>query len=604
MMDLKSMLPEGTLLRNGTYRIEKHLSSGGFGNTYLVRNIAFNELYALKEFFMKGINLRSGSEVTVSVPDNNLTYESQMDKFRKEALRLRRLNNPHIVQVHDLFQENGTAYYVMDYIDGESIGAYMKRTGETIPEQKVWKLLMQMLDALQAVHSQGLWHLDIKPGNIMFDKRGIYYLIDFGASKQMHSKDSNSVTSSALCYTPGYAPMEQVEQAVDKFGPWTDFYALGATFYYMLTRQQPPSFTTLSEEGAFQLPATVSQRLSHLIRWMMRPNRKDRPQSVADIREFIAQNANSVEAAAPSSEEDDDAETEMLGAPAAQKTQSTQSTQNTQKPQKPQNPKKPQKPQPATAQSDDEPRKGKKRALWKIIVPVFLLAALAGGGIYYYYNPDVFDNLFSSSSSDSSDEDEIQEKYTTLYKRCKKTMDEAQGMSDLRQAEEMIQKLAKMEDKYELDVKSEKLHQRYLKLREQMAAKQGYMEIREVRFSNIEKNEAEIEPEGSVLYANRIKYLCPHIYYIPLSREKHEITFQIKITTLDGEIVSGSNSPEGYSYFSTRQIEPNDGSEEPICVVLQGLGNESSTTYKPETDYNFQVFVNNKLLYTTRFKVF
>ena len=600
MMDIKSMLPEGTLLRNGTYRIEKHLSSGGFGNTYLVRNIAFNELYALKEFFMKGINLRSGSEVTVSVPDNNLTYESQMDKFRKEALRLRRLNNPHIVQVHDLFEENGTAYYVMDYIDGESIGAYIKRTGETVPEAKVWKLLMQMLDALQAVHNQGLWHLDIKPGNIMFDKRGIYYLIDFGASKQMHSKDSNSVTSSALCYTPGYAPMEQVEQAVDKFGPWTDFYALGATFYYMLTRQQPPSFTALSEESAFQLPATVSERLSRLIRWMMRPNRKDRPQSVADIRQFMAQNANSVQAPAPSTQEDDDAETEMLGAPASPNAQKSHESQKSHEPHKPHKPNKPQ--QPHKPQEEPQPRK--KRALWKIIVPVFLLAALAGGGIYYYYNPDVFDNLFSSSSSDSSDEDEIESKYVKLYKRCKKTMDEAQGMSDLRQAEEMIQKLAKMEEEYELDVKSDKLQQRYLKLCEQMAAKLGYMEIKDVKFSNIEKNEAEIEPEGSVLYANRIKYLCPHIYYLPLSREKHEIVFQIKITTLDGEIVSGSNSPDGYSYFSTRTIEPNDGQEEPLCVVLQGLGNESSTTYKVETEYNFQVYVNNKLLYTTRFKVF
>lgn len=593
MMDIRSMLPEGTMLRNGTYRIEKHLSSGGFGNTYLVRNVAFNELYALKEFFMKGINLRSGSEVTVSVPDNNDTYESQMDKFRKEALRLRRLKNPHIVQVHDLFEENGTAYYVMDYIDGESVGAFLKRTGQPMSEQTVCKVLMQMLDALQAVHVQGLWHLDIKPGNIMFDKRGIYYLIDFGASKQMHAKDSNSVTSSALCYTPGYAPMEQVEQDVDKFGPWTDFYALGATFYYMLTRQQPPSFTSLSEEGAFKLPATVSERMSKLIRWMMMPGRKDRPQSVDDIRRYVAQGTQSQQPA-PAPVEDDDAETEMLGAPAQAPVQQQKKEKvKSEKPQKEKQPK-----------AEREPREGKKRKLWKIIVPLCLLGVLAGGGIYYYYNPDVFDNIFSSSSSDTSDEDEAEEKYNTLYKRCKKTIDEAQGMSDLRQAEEMIQKLAKMEEKYELDVKSDKLRQRYQKACEQMAANLGYMEIKDVKFSNIEKNEAEIEPEGSVLYANRIKYLCPHIYYIPLSREKHEVTFQIKISTLDGEIVSGSNSPNGYSYFSTKEIEPNDGSEEPVCVKLQGLGNESSTTYKPETEYNFQVFVNNKLMYTTKLKVF
>lgn len=593
MMDITSMLPEGTMLRNGTYRIEKHLSSGGFGNTYLVRNVAFNELYALKEFFMKGINLRSGHEVTVSVPDNNDTYESQMDKFRKEALRLRRLKNPHIVRVHDLFEENGTAYYVMDYIDGESVGAFLKRTGQTMTEQTVWKVLMQMLDALQAVHVQGLWHLDIKPGNIMFDKRGIYYLIDFGASKQMHAKDSNSVTSSALCYTPGYAPMEQVEQDVDKFGPWTDFYALGATFYYMLTRQQPPSFTSLSEEGAFKLPATVSERMSKLIRWMMMPGRKDRPQSVDDIRRYLAQ-GRQPQQPAPAPVEDDDAETEMLGAPAKPQPKEEKKEKKAEKPRKEKKVK--------AAPSDGQESEGKKRNLWKIIVPLCLLGILAGGGIYYYFNPDVFDNIFSSSSS-SSYEDEIQDKYDQLYERCTKKLNKADEWSELKQVEEMIDELAAMEEENDLDVKTKKLRKRFDEKYEDLAAKMGYLEIKEVRFSNIEKNEAEIEPEGSVLYANRIKYLCPNIYYLPLSKEKQEVTFQIKITDPNGEIVTATNSPSGYSYFATRELEPNYGSSEPVHVKLPGMGNESKTTYQADTEYTFQVFVNNKLMYTTKFKV-
>ena len=602
-MDLKSMLPEGTLLRNGTYRIEKHLSSGGFANTYLVRNVAFNELYALKEFFMKGINMRSGHDVTVSVPDNNITYESQMDKFRKEALRLRRLNNPHIVQVHDLFQENGTAYYVMDYIDGESVGAYMKRTGETFPEAKVWKLLMQMLDALQAVHDQGLWHLDIKPGNIMFDKRGIYYLIDFGASKQMHASDSNSVTSSALCYTPGYAPMEQVEQAVDKFGPWTDFYALGATFYYMLTRQQPPSFTALSEEGAFQLPSTVSPRLSQLIRWMMKPNRKDRPQSVADIRGYVAEHsAGQPLTSVP--DDDDDAETEMLGAPAQTPPQEAKDGKKAAKTEKKvakaeKAKKKPQQPEPA---EEEEKPVVRKRFRWWMALLLFLLAAGIGGGVYYYYNPDVFDNIFSSGSS--SDEYAVEEQYDELYDRCAEKIKNAEDWSDMRQAEDMLQRLKTMEEENDLDVKSDKLRKRYDEMSEKLAANLGYMEIREVKFSNIEQNGAEIEPEGSVLYAARIKYLCPHIYYVPYSTRQQEVEFQLKITKPDGDIVSGNNSPSGYSYTCKRTLKAADGSNEPVEVKLIGWGSESNSTYQADTEYTFEVFVNNRLLHKTTFKVF
>ena len=105
------MLRQGTLLRNGTYRVEAPLASGGFGNTYLIVNQAFNERYAMKEFFMRGVNMRgSKQEVTVSVPDNHSSFESQMQKFKKEAQRLRRLHNDHIVRVHDLFEDEKNGF--------------------------------------------------------------------------------------------------------------------------------------------------------------------------------------------------------------------------------------------------------------------------------------------------------------------------------------------------------------------------------------------------------------------------------------------------------------------------------------------------------------
>ena len=118
---------------------------------------------------MKGINLREGQKVTVSVPDNHVSFDGQREKFKKEALRLRKLKNPHIVQVHDLFEENGTVYYVMDYIDGQSLSDILKQRGKPLPEAEVRQILPQVLEALDTVHQQNIWHLDIKPGNIMLD---------------------------------------------------------------------------------------------------------------------------------------------------------------------------------------------------------------------------------------------------------------------------------------------------------------------------------------------------------------------------------------------------------------------------------------------------
>ena len=286
----ENMLPVGTLLRGGDLRVERQLGAGGFGNTYVVRNTVFDERFAMKEFFMKGINMRDGQKVTVSVPDNHASFDGQREKFKKEALRLRRLKSPHIVEVHDLFEENGTVYYVMDYIDGQSLSDILKQRGAPLTETEVRRYLPQVLEALDAVHQQHIWHLDIKPGNIMVDRQGTAYLIDFGASKQMRGADGVSqATSSALCYTPGYAPMEQVEQAMDKFGPWTDFYALGATLFTLLTNQQPPSLTGINEDGAFAYPQRVSQQMQALIKWMMSLSRNKRPQSVAQIRQFLGQ---------------------------------------------------------------------------------------------------------------------------------------------------------------------------------------------------------------------------------------------------------------------------------------------------------------------------
>lgn len=280
------MLQKGTLL-HGNYRIEDYLASGGFGNTYRVLHVELGEYFAIKEFFMKGVSERDEDSTTVRVSNtqNRTQFASQLRKFKKEALRLRKLNNPHIVRVHDLFEENGTAYYVMDLIDGISLSAYLKQKNKAMPENEVWNILPQVLQALDTVHSNGFQHLDLKPGNIMMDKRGNVTLIDFGASKQLDVEDGVS-TSSALAYTPGYAPREQMEQNLSKLGPWTDLYALGATLYNLLSNKKPPLPSDIDDEheNAFDFPGHVSDRIKELILWMMTPRRDRRPQSVEEVR--------------------------------------------------------------------------------------------------------------------------------------------------------------------------------------------------------------------------------------------------------------------------------------------------------------------------------
>ena len=289
------MLRVGTLLR-GIYRIESYLSSGGFGNTYVATNIEFNERYAIKEFFIKGVTHREENQASVSVSnsENASSFLQQKEKFKKEARRLRQLNNPHIVKVHDLFEENGTAYYVMDYVDGESLAERLKRTGQPMSEEEVIRILPQILDALKSVHDAGLWHLDLKPGNILLDKNGQVKLIDFGASKQMDWERGGATASTAISLTNGYAPREQIEKNYSKLGPWTDIYALGATLYALLTNNHPPIPSDIDDDAssdkhiALPFPNNVSHAMRSLVLQMMKTNRMQRPQSIDSLRQTFA----------------------------------------------------------------------------------------------------------------------------------------------------------------------------------------------------------------------------------------------------------------------------------------------------------------------------
>ena len=291
-------LQPNTTLQGGKYRIEQVLGQGGFGITYLATQVLSNRQVAIKELFIGGsgqaINDRRGNLVVVTNSANQASFNQQKEKFKKEALRLANLNHPNLVKVHEFFEENGTAYYVMDYIEGESLRTKLNREG-ALSESLVLKYLQQLLPALETAHKQSIWHLDIKPENIMVDRYGHVYLIDFGASKHVEP-NSTLTTSLALAYTPGYCPPELLDlsnetpeyylQAIKDIGPWSDIYALGATIYNLLTDSIPPSKRRLDKEGrrAFSFPSNVSSSTRDLIVWMMKPDKEDRPQMIKEIQ--------------------------------------------------------------------------------------------------------------------------------------------------------------------------------------------------------------------------------------------------------------------------------------------------------------------------------
>ena len=285
-----NLLPVGTCLHHGQYRIVRHLASGGFGNTYEAVDVALERRVAIKEFYPKSLcgRMTSAGEVTLLSTDNAEMFTQLRAKFRKEAVRLSQLNNHYIVRVHTYFEELGTSFYVMDYLQGESLSARMKRTGRPLTEAEALRYLSQVLDALAEVHAQNIWHLDLKPANIMVNERDEAVLIDFGASKQLQSVDGYTIsTSQNVAYTQGYAPLELVSGDMKKFGPWTDLYSLGSTLYALLTYATPPTAAAIMDEGLPALPPSLSSSMRELIAWLMQPAMSRRPQSVQEVQDKL-----------------------------------------------------------------------------------------------------------------------------------------------------------------------------------------------------------------------------------------------------------------------------------------------------------------------------
>lgn len=246
---------------------------------------------AIKEFFVKDFCNRDEETGSISVGTQSKTalVERLMRKFIDEAVALSRMNHPHIVRVSDVFAENNSAYYVMDYIDGCSLDEKVKQRGR-LPEHEALSYIRQAAEALDYVHSQNRLHLDIKPGNIMVDSSGQVILIDFGVSKQYDSVEGEN-TSTLLGKTPGYAPIEQMGNSVQQFTPATDIYALGATLYKLLSGNTPPESTVIINDGIPELDDMISQQTRDAVYKSMEFRRSDRPQAIKDFLALLSNEA-------------------------------------------------------------------------------------------------------------------------------------------------------------------------------------------------------------------------------------------------------------------------------------------------------------------------
>jgi len=300
-------LPPGTILEN-KYLIGRVLGQGGFGITYIAWDINLKIKLAIKEYFPQELASRGIGESHISAYTGSKSdqYQYGLSKFLQEAQTLAQFDgHPNIVSVRDYFQANGTAYLVMSYVDGVTLKNYLAQSGGKLPVKQATGIIMPVLDALKEVHSVNIMHRDISPDNIYINRRGQVILLDFGAARQAISEHGRSLS---IILKPGYAPEEQYRTRGEQ-GPWTDIYAVAATYYHIITGVQPPEALERLVEDELITPSALKADLSpeeeQALLKALAVRAGDRFQNVAEFQEALGSLSSSTYTApvkAPASE--------------------------------------------------------------------------------------------------------------------------------------------------------------------------------------------------------------------------------------------------------------------------------------------------------------
>ena len=291
-MEHVNALPAGTRLAE--YEVVEVLGAGGFGITYRAWDTTLEKYVAIKEYLPRDFATRTNTRTVVPTSQaDRADYAWGLTRFLDEARTLARFDHPHVNTVHRHFEAHGTAYLVLEYVEGETLSAVLERQGRLNAAQ-IAGLLTDVLSGLEEVHAAGFVHRDLKPGNLMVRPDGNVVVLDFGAARQAVGQRSKSITS---ILTPGYAPIEQYDTKAEDVGPWSDIYALGMVAYRCISGLKDgdlPDAVTRSRaarkgSGDVEPAVHIGQgrydaRLLRAIDWAMTLEEDARPQSIGEWR--------------------------------------------------------------------------------------------------------------------------------------------------------------------------------------------------------------------------------------------------------------------------------------------------------------------------------